>query len=123
VADLETSLPMLWSEGVRRGHITPERFVALTATNPARLFGLSPRKGVIAVGADADVVVFDPEATRIVDGAGMHSHADYSPYDGWEVTGWPAVTIRRGEVVAVGSDVRAAPGAGRRAPRGRHGPL
>jgi dihydropyrimidinase len=123
VADLETSLPMLWSEGVRRGRLTAERFVAVTATNPARLFGLSPRKGTIAVGADADVVVFDAEATRVVDGARMHSHADYSPYDGWEVTGWPAFTIRRGEVVAVGNDIQAAPGTGRRAARGSHQPL
>ncbi len=123
VADLETSLPMLWSEGVHRGRITPERFVAVTATNPARLFGLSPRKGTIAVGADADLVVFDPDETRVVDGATMHSNADYSPYDGWEVTGWPAVTISRGEVVAVGTDVRAAPGRGRLAVRGRHQPI
>lgn len=123
VADLETSLPMLWSEGVRRGRLSPERFVAVTATNPARLFGLSPRKGTIAVGADADVVVFDPEATRVIDGATMHSRADYSPYDGWEVTGWPAFTIRRGEVVAVGTDVRATAGSGRRAERGQHRPL
>jgi dihydropyrimidinase len=123
VADLETSLPMLWSEGVRSGRLTPERFVAVSATNPARLFGLSPRKGTIAVGSDADIVVFDPRATRIVDGAGMHSNADYSPYDGWEVTGWPAVTISRGEVVAVGADVRAAAGRGRSAPRGPHQPL
>ena len=105
------------------GRLTPERFVAVTATNPARLFGLSPRKGTIAVGADADVVVFDPEATRIVDGATMHSNADYSPYDGWEVTGWPAVTVSRGEVVAVGSDVRTVAGRGRPAVRGRHQPL
>jgi dihydropyrimidinase len=123
VADLETSLPMLWSEGVRRGRLTPERFVALTATNPARLFGLAPAKGTIAVGADADIVVFDPDETRVIDGAVMHSRADYSPYDGWEVTGWPAMTIRRGEVVAVGTDVRASAGSGRPAVRGRHQPL
>jgi dihydropyrimidinase len=123
VADLETSLPMLWSEGVGRGRLTPERFVAVTATNPARLFGLSPGKGSITVGADADVVVFDPDETRVIDGASMHSNADYSPYDGWEVTGWPAVTISRGEIVAAGADVRAAPGRGRLASRGRHQPL
>ena len=108
---------------MRRGRLTPERFVAVTSTNPARLFGLGPRKGTIAVGADADVVVFDPDATRVVDGSKMQSNADYSPYDGWEVTGWPAVTISRGEIVAVGADVRAAPGRGRPAVRGRHQPL
>jgi dihydropyrimidinase len=123
VADLETSLPMLWSEGVRTGRLTPERFVAVTATNPARLFGLSPRKGTIAVGADADVVIWDSNMTRTIDGAAMHSRADYSPYDGWEVTGWPEVTISRGEIVAHGADVQAQPGRGRPAVRGRHQPL
>jgi dihydropyrimidinase len=122
VADLETSLPMLWSEGVRRGRLTPERFVAVTATNPARLFGLRG-KGTIAVGSDADVVVFDPDETRIVDGATMHSNADYSPYDGWEVTGWPVATILRGRIVALGADVSGRPGDGRPAARGRHQPL
>jgi dihydropyrimidinase len=123
VAELETSLPMLWSLGVRTGRLTPERFVAVTSTNPARLFGLSPRKGTIAVGADADVLVWDPHVTRVIDGASMHSNADYSPYDGWEVTGWPEVTISRGEIVARGNDVRAAPGRGRLATRGPHQPL
>ncbi len=114
---------MLWSQGVRAGRLTPERFVAVTATNPARLFGLSPRKGTIAVGADADVLVWDPDATQVIHGAAMHSNADYSPYDGWEVTGWPEVTISRGEIVALGNDVRAAPGRGRLAARGPHQPL
>ena len=123
VAELETSLPMLWSRGVRAGRLTPERFVAVTATNPARLFGLSPRKGTIAVGADADVLVWDPDATRAIDGAAMQSNADYSPYDGWEITGWPEVTISRGEIVATGNDVQAAPGRGRLAARGPHQPL
>jgi dihydropyrimidinase len=123
VAELETSLPMLWSRGVRAGRLTPERFVAVTATNPARLFGLSPRKGTIAVGSDADVLVWDPDATRTIDGAAMHSNADYSPYDGWEITGWPEVTISRGEIVATRSDVRATPGRGRLAARGPHQPL
>jgi dihydropyrimidinase len=123
VADLETSLPMLWSEGVRTGRLTPERFVAVTSTNPARLFGLSPRKGTLATGADADVVVWDPNATRTINGAAMHSNADYSPYDGWQVTGWPEITISRGEIVARGADVHATPGRGRRAARGRHQPL
>ena len=108
---------------MRAGRLTPERFVAVTATNPARLFGLSPRKGTIAVGADADILVWDPDATRIVDGAAMHSNADYSPYDGWEITGWPEVTISRGRSWPRGTTYGAPPGRGRPAPRGPHQPL
>ncbi len=90
---------MLYSEGVRTGRISLERFVALTATNAAKLMGLYPRKGTIAVGSDADVVIFDPERTRTIDAAMLKSRADYSVYQGWEVTGWPGMTLSRGEVV------------------------
>jgi len=99
VENLQTMRPMLYSEGVRTGRISLERFVAVTATNPARLFGLYPRKGTIAVGGDADLVVFDPHLTRTVDRTMLKSNADYSVYEGWPVTGWPVVTVRRGEVV------------------------
>ena len=81
------------------GRITVEQFVAVTATNPAKLFGLYPRKGTIAVGSDADLVVWDDTETRTIDGAAMYSRADYSPYDGFEVSGWPKWTLSRGEVV------------------------
>lgn len=113
VADLETMLPMLFSEGVATGRISLTQFVALTATTPARLFGLLPRKGTIAVGADADLVVWDPQRRRTIDGATMESKAGYSPYDGWEVRGWPVATISRGEVVLDDGEIRAAPGRGR----------
>lgn len=113
VADLETMLPMLLSEGVRKGRISLPRFVEVTSTNPARLFGLYPRKGTIAVGADADLVVWDLNQTRTIEGAGMRSRADYSVYDGWEVTGWPAYVLSRGEVVLEGGEIRADPGRGR----------
>ena len=119
VAELETNLPLLWSEGVRTGRISVSRFVELVSTGPARLFGLHPRKGAIAPGADADLVVWDPDLRRTVDGSTLHSAAGYSPYDGWEVQGWPAVTISRGEVVAIGREVVAAPGRGRLVPRER----
>jgi dihydropyrimidinase len=99
VADLETMLPMLFSEGVLKRGLALERFVALTSENPARLFGLYPRKGTIQVGSDADLVVWDPKRVRKVEGAKMHSQAGYSVYDGTVVTGWPRWTIRRGEVV------------------------
>ena len=117
MAELETMLPVLWSEGVAGGRLSINRFVEVTSTNAARLFGLFPRKGTIAPGSDADLVVWDPDAVRVVDGAAMLSNAGYSPYDGWSVTGWPAITISRGEVVARGSEVVGEPGRGRLVPR------
>jgi dihydropyrimidinase len=117
MAELETMLPVLWDRGVATGRISPTRFVELTSTNAARLFGLYPAKGTIAPGSDADIVVWDPDETRVVDGAAMHSAAGYSPYDGWTVRGWPAVTISRGEVVAEGPVVDAEAGRGRLARR------
>ena len=120
VADLETSLPMLYSSGVLSGRISLEQFVAVTSTNPAKLFGLYPQKGTISVGSDADMVVWDDTETRIIDGATMHSRADYSPYDGFEVTGWPKFTIARGEVVAQGNVVIGQAGRGQLVRRGPH---
>ena len=112
VADLETMMPMLFSAGVAAGRISLSRFVALTSTNAARLFGLYPRKGTIAVGADADLVVLDPQLRRTVDGRSMQSNADYSAYDGREVQGWPRFTVSRGEVVLEDGQVTAQPGRG-----------
>ena len=112
VADLETMLPMLYSEGVRTGRLRLSRLVSLTSTNAARLFGLYPRKGTIAVGADADLVVLDPQLRRVIDGSSMQSRAGYSAYDGREVWGWPRFTVSRGEVVLEDGEVTAAPGRG-----------
>jgi dihydropyrimidinase len=90
--NLQTMLPMLYSEGVRTGRISLGRLVEALSTNVAKLFGLYPRKGTIAVGSDADLVIFDPALTRTIDAAMLHSRADYSVYEGWEVTGWPITT-------------------------------
>lgn len=120
VADLETGLPMLFSAGIRTGRLNLERFVAVTSTNPAKLFGLYPRKGTIAVGSDADLVVWNEDETRIIDGSKMHSRCDYSPYDGFEATGWPKWTLSRGDVVVEDGQVVGTPGRGRLVPRGRH---
>lgn len=117
MAELETMMPVLWSEGVATGRISVARFVEVTSTTAARLFGLYPKKGTIAPGSDADLVVWNPDATRVVDGASMHSNAGYSPYDGWTVTGWPELTISRGEIVARGADVMGKPGRGQAASR------
>ncbi len=99
MANLETLLPMLYSEGVAKKRITVERLVELLAANPAKIFGLYPRKGVIAKGSDADLVVFDPNRTVTIRAAEMHSAADYDPFEGFEVHGWPAATVARGEVI------------------------
>ena len=123
MAELETMLPMLWWAGVRSGRISLSRFVEVTSTNPAKLFGLYPHKGTIAVGADADLVIWDDEATRRIDGSAMQSKSDFSPYDGWDVTGWPAYTLSRGEVVAEAGQVTGAPGRGLLVARGRTQPL
>ncbi len=125
VADLETMLPMLFSEGVRTGRLSLSRFVSLTSTNPARLFGLFPRKGTIAIGSDADIIVLDPQRRRVIDGAAMQSRAGYSAYDGWEVYGWPRFTVSRGDVVLEDGEVSASPGRGqwlRRSSNGAAGP-
>jgi dihydropyrimidinase len=99
VADLETLMPMLFSEGVVTGRISLDRFVELTSANAARRFGLYPRKGAIAAGSDADLALWDPQEHRVIDGAQMRSRAGYSVYDGWTVQGWPRFVIRWGEVV------------------------
>jgi dihydropyrimidinase len=113
-------MPMLYSAGVLTGRISLEQFVAVTATNPAKLFGLYPRKGTIAVGSDADMVIWDENRVQTIDGAKMYSRSDYSPYDGFEVRGWPLWTISRGEVVFADGVVTAAPGRGQLIRRGPH---
>ncbi len=117
MANLETLVPMLYSEGVLSGRISIERMVDLVATNPAKIFGLYPRKGVIARGADADLVIFDPHQTVVVRQPEMHSGADYDPFEGVEVRGWPRTTISRGEVIIEYRKARAEPGRGRFIPR------
>jgi dihydropyrimidinase len=123
VGELEAQFPLLYSEGVRRGRLSLSRFVELTSTNAAKLFGLYPRKGTIAVGSDADLVVWDPDARWTVDGAAMQSKSDYSVYDGWDVCGKPVVTVSRGDVVFEGGEVTAERGRGRWVRRDRTGTL
>jgi len=96
---VETRLPVVFDRFVATGRISPERFVAMVATNPARLNGLYPRKGTIAVGSDADLVIFDPKASRTVAAAELHMETDYSPYEGLTITGWPSTVVAGGRVV------------------------
>jgi dihydropyrimidinase len=99
MADLETMLPLLYSEGVRKGKITLEQFVEVTSTNAAKIFGIYPQKGTIAVGSDADLVIWDPAGRTAFDASRTHSRTDFSLYDGWEIEGGPVTTISRGVVI------------------------
>lgn len=97
---VETMLPVMYHYGVHEKRFTVNRFVQLVSTNPAKLFGLYPKKGAIAVGSDADLVIFDPLAKRKIDWKKMATNCDWSPFQGFELTGAPVMTISRGTVVA-----------------------
>jgi dihydropyrimidinase len=107
---------------VDQGKLSLEQFVALTSTNAARLFGLYPRKGAIAIGSDADLVLWAPTERRRVEGSALFSRAGFSVYEGMEVTGWPVVTLRRGHVAFEEGEITAEPGSGRLLSRGRWRP-
>jgi dihydropyrimidinase len=113
IPGLETRLPLLFSEGVLKGRIDINRFVALTATNPAKIYGLYPRKGTIAVGADADLVIWDTEREIAITNDMLHHAVDYTPYEGMHIRAWPAVTLSRGEVVWDGRAPHGKAGRGR----------
>lgn len=121
VPGIETRMPLLYSEGVGKGRITLEQFVALGATNPARIYGLYPRKGTIAVGADADLVIWDTERDVTISNAMLHHATDYTAYEGMRVKGWPIITLSRGEVVWRDGEVLGRPGRGRFLPCDRMG--
>jgi dihydropyrimidinase len=96
---IETRLPLLFSEGVSAGRLSLTRFVEVIAANPARLAGLYPRKGSLAVGADADVVLVDPQRRVTLSQRHLHGRTDYTPFEGWQLTGYPTLTLSRGKVV------------------------
>ena len=99
IPGLETRLPLLMTHGVMAGRIDIHTFVALTSTNPARLYGLSPRKGTIAVGADADLVVWNTDLDTVVRNEHLHHAVDYTPYEGQPLKAWPKWTLSRGSIV------------------------
>jgi dihydropyrimidinase len=109
---LETRLPILFSEGVMKKRIDLTRFVALTATNNAKLYGLYPRKGTIAVGSDADIVIWNPETRTTIRNENLHHNVDYTPFEGMQVQGWPETVISRGEVIVEAGKMTAEPGRG-----------
>jgi dihydropyrimidinase len=118
---LEDRLKMIHHFGVNEGRITLNRMVELLATNPAKLFGLYPRKGTVAVGSDADLVVFDPGRTVTISASTHHSKTDYSLYEGTQVTGAPDVVLLRGHVLVENDELVASPGIGRFVRRARFG--
>lgn len=99
VPGIEDRYVVLWQLGVNSGLITPERFVALSSTNAAKIFGMYPKKGTLSVGADADIVLFDPKRKHTISADTHHMNVDYNVYEGLEVTGWPVRVLSRGRTL------------------------
>jgi dihydropyrimidinase len=119
IPGIATRLPILFSEGVVKRRIDLNRFVALTSTNHAKTYGLYPRKGTIAVGADADIAMWDPERKVKITHDLLHDGSDYTPYEGLEVTGWPVLTMLRGRVVVREGELVGQKGCGKYLSRAR----
>lgn len=118
IPGLETRLPLLFSGGVMAGRIDVHQFVALTSTNPAKIYGLYPRKGSIMIGADADIVLWDITRKVVIENALLHHEVDYTPYEGTTVQGWPVLTLARGKVVSKDQAFVGAAGSGHFLPCG-----
>jgi len=110
---LEDRMPVLWTRGVATGRLTMNEFVAVTSSNIAKILNIYPRKGAIAVGADADIVVWDPKRKKTISAKTQASAIDYNVFEGFEVEGLPRFTLSRGEVVASEGKVDAEDGRGR----------
>jgi dihydropyrimidinase len=109
---IETRLMLLWDGGVRAGKIDAHKFVEITSTNPARMFGLWPKKGTIAVGSDGDLVLWDPDKEVTLSAKTHHMRVDYNPYEGRTIKGAPAVVLSRGEVLVDHGQFKSRPGRG-----------
>jgi dihydropyrimidinase len=109
---LETRLPLLFDAMVSQGHSSLEKFVELTATAPARIYGLHPRKGAIAVGADADIAIWNPDREVMLTDDGLHDNVGYNPFAGRTLKGWPETVLRRGETLVSDGALHATPGSG-----------
>lgn len=110
---VETRLTLMHQYGVQRGKLSLSQWVDACCTQPARLFGLAPRKGQIAVGSDADLVIFDPNQVVTLAARRLHQHVDYTPYEGFEVQGYPQHTIARGELIVENGEFVGRTGRGR----------
>ena len=110
---IEHRLELLYSEGVRKGRISLNRFVELTSTNPAKIFGMFPRKGCLGVGSDADIVIFDPEEKHTLSAKTHHMNVDYSAYEGWQLQGRTKTVILRGQIAVENNECKLKKGYGR----------
>lgn len=119
MSNLETIMPMLYSEGVEKRRLSLNKFVEVISTNPAKLFGIYPQKGTIAIGSDADIVIFDPQKQVTIRHRDMHSRSDYELYEGFQVAGWPTHTLSRGEVIVENGKVLGSSGRGKLLRRAR----
>jgi dihydropyrimidinase len=121
-AGVEDRMSLLWHYGVGTGRLTPSEFVRVTSTNAAQIFGLYPRKGAIRVGADADLVIWDAQASRTISAATHHQNIDFNVFEGRTVTGVATHTFTRGQLAWVDGDLRAVRGSGRYLHRATHAP-
>ena len=110
---IENRLCLIYNEGVNKGRISINRFVDLVSTTPAKLFGLYPEKGTVAVGSDADLVVFDPKERFTITAKSNHQNVDYTPYEGYKGKGVPRMVIAQGKVLVKGGKFLGQPGQGR----------
>ena len=116
---IEHRMELLFSEGVNKGKITPQKFVEVTSTNAAKIFGMFPRKGTISIGADADLVIFDPQKKHTISAKTHHMNCDYSGYEGWELTGKIETVLLRGKVAVDAGETKVAKGYGQFIKRGK----
>ena len=114
---LETLMPLVYSKGVLEGRLSLEEMCMKLSTNPARIMGLAPRKGAIAIGADADLAIIHPTSTRTVRASDMETNADWSPYEGWELAGFARTTLSRGDIIVEDYRVVGTSGRGQWLPR------
>lgn len=119
---IEERLAVIWDAGVNTGRLTPSEFVAITSTNTAKLFNIYPQKGSVSVGADADLVVWDPQGSKTLSAKTQHSKGDFNIFEGRTVRGIPSHTVSQGKLVFVEGDLRAKPGVGRYLKRPAFGP-
>ncbi|HVV05694.1 MAG TPA: dihydropyrimidinase [Puia sp.] len=117
---IEHRMELLYSEGVRKGRISLNKYVELTSTNPAKIFGLFPRKGTLSPGSDADIILLDPNRQHTLTAATHHMNVDYSAYEGWQLTGKIQTVLLRGKIAVRGGECKITKGYGQFIPRGRH---
>jgi dihydropyrimidinase len=110
---IENRMELLYSEGVAKGKISLNKYVEVACTNPAKIFGMFPRKGTIAPGSDADIVIFDPNEKHTLSAKTHHMNVDYSGYEGWEVTGKVKTVLLRGQIAIDNDECKVQKGYGK----------